>query len=620
MNSMKALLTKQVSVLLPGLPLVLATALFAGSATSLAGQPGPSGPVSFSFANLSVPVYDLTGSYQFNHGVTIAGGATVNLSLGCSLVQDAAGRLQGAGVTSVQVGSNSLTAQYSVNGTVMGGGGKATRASLSASWVVQNPSAGGKPFTISVQYNLQVNLGFLDGTARGQAKLAGLGSGTINAPVAGVPLPAGADGSWNVTMNLQPPGGSGSITLPSGRSLQANPTATFSASSGLERVTLSGTGTNRGTTLSINFFPATHVLDSLSGKVLGQTVTVKSAGGGTVTQPVSTAPATTASGDSQLCLECHSPIAQTVNQTRHAGQCEGCHGPSADHAANDYDPASRPNLNLPLSGTSCGACHPAIYKDWKTSGHAGCPTCHEPHQLTGFPAQVRSPLYSTNDYVSIPSTTTYNPSVNLCAQCHNDHGASWTISSAPPGELPQYNMLLGTVGELDSGPSQYDPGSHALFITNQCVGCHMQTVPYTSPAQPAVTGHTFEINGYGVCAGCHGSAANASNLVVFVSGLITNQIQAVQASLNQWAITKAPAILGTARYGTRAWEYTVPGWLSPGGPGPTSTLQALIPVNIRKARFNLYLVLYDGSLGVHNPLYSVTLLDTAQNWVDQALQ
>jgi hypothetical protein len=421
-------------------------------------------------------------------------------------------------------------------------------------------------------------------------------------------------------MNLQPPGGSGSITLPSGRSLQANPTATFSASSGLERVTLSGTGTNRGTTLSINFFPATHVLDSLSGKVLGQTVTVKSAGGGTVTQPVSTAPATTASGDSQLCLECHSPIAQTVNQTRHAGQCEGCHGPSADHAANDYDPASRPNLNLPLSGTSCGACHPAIYKDWKTSGHAGCPTCHEPHQLTGFPAQVRSPLYSTNDYVSIPSTTTYNPSVNLCAQCHNDHGASWTISSAPPGELPQYNMLLGTVGELDSGPSQYDPGSHALFITNQCVGCHMQTVPYTSPAQPAVTGHTFEINGYGVCAGCHGSAANASNLVVFVSGLITNQIQAVQASLNQWAITKAPAILGTARYGTRAWEYTVPGWLSPGGPGPTSTLQALIPVNIRKARFNLYLVLYDGSLGVHNPLYSVTLLDTAQNWVDQALQ
>jgi hypothetical protein len=619
MNSMKALITKQVLVLLPGLPLLLATALCAGSVASLAGQPAPSGPVGFSFPNLSVPVYDLTGSYQFNQGAKLASGAMVNLSLDCSLMQDAAGRLQGAGVTSVQVGSDSLTAQYSVTGTVTGGGGKATRASLSASWVVQNPNAGGKSSTISVQYNLQVNLGFLDGTARGQAKLAGLGNGTINAPVAGVPLPMGADGSWNVAMNLQPPGGTGSITLPNGRSLQASPAVTFSASSGLERVTISGAGTNRATTLTINFFPATKVLDSLSGKVLGQTVTVKSAGGGTVTQPVSTAPITTTSAGSQLCLECHSPIVQTVNQTPHRGQCEGCHGSAADHAANDYDPVSRPNLNLPLSGTTCSACHPAIYKDWKTSGHPGCPTCHEPHQLTGFPTQVRSPLYSTNDYVSVPSTTNYNPSVNLCAQCHNDHGASWTISSAPPGNLPQYNMLLGTVGELESGPSQYDPGSHAILITNQCVGCHMQTAQ-TSPAQPAGTGHTFEMNSYAVCAGCHGSAANASNLVVFVSGYITNQIQVLQASLNQWAITKAPAILGTALYGTRAWEYTKPGSLSPGGPGPTPTLQARIPVNIQKARFNLYLALYDGSLGVHNPLYVLALLDNAQNWVDQALR
>jgi hypothetical protein len=620
MNSMKALLTKQVLVLFPGLPLVLATALCAGSASSLAAQLGSSGPVGFSFTSPNVPVYDLTGSYQFNHGIKVAGGATVNLALGCSLVQDAAGRLKGAGVTNVQVGGDSLTAQYSVTGTVTGGGGKATRASLSARWVVQNPGGGVTTSTISVQYNLQVNLGFLDGTGQGQAKLAGLGTRTISAPVTGLPLPAGADGSWNVAMNLQPPGGTSLITLPNGRSLLASPRVTYSTSTGLERVTLSGVGTNVGTSLTINFFPAANRLDSLSGKVLGQTVTVKSAGGGTVVQPVGTIPGTTGSGSSQLCLECHSPIAQTVNQTAHRGQCEGCHGSAANHAANDYDPASRPNLNLPLSGTSCGACHAAIYRDWSTSGHPGCPTCHEPHQRTGFPALLRGPLYSTNDYVSTSVTTTINSSVNVCAQCHNDHGASWTTSSTPPSQSPQYNMLLGTVGELDSGPSRYDPGSHALFITNQCAGCHMQSTPYLGPTQPATTGHTFVMASYGICAGCHGSAANASNLVVFVSGSITNQIELVQASLNQWAITKAPAILGTARYGKRAWEYTLPGSLSPGGPGPTPTLQARIPANIQKARFNLYLALYDGSLGVHNPLYTLTLLETAQAWVDQALQ
>jgi hypothetical protein len=127
------------------------------------------------------------------------------------------------------------------------------------------------------------------------------------------------------------------------------------------------------------------------------------------------------------------------------------------------------------------------------------------------------------------------------------------------------------------------------------------------------------MNSYALCADCHGSAVNASNLVVFVTGLFTNQIQAVQALLNEWATNKAPAILGTAEYGTRAWEYTTPGTLSPGGPGPTAAQQALIPVNIQKARFNLYLVLYDGSFGVHNPLYSLDLLDTAQNWVEQEL-
>ena len=33
-------------------------------------------------------------------------------------------------------------------------------------------------------------------------------------------------------------------------------------------------------------------------------------------------------------------------------------------------------------------------------------------------------------------------------------------------------------------------------------------------------------------------------------------------------------------------------------------LQALIPSNIQKARFNLYPVYNDGSRGVHNPLYT----------------
>ena len=56
-----------------------------------------------------------------------------------------------------------------------------------------------------------------------------------------------------------------------------------------------------------------------------------------------------------------------------------------------------------------------------------------------------------------------------------------------------------------------------------------------------------------------------------------------------------------------------------GGSGPDAAEQALIPVNIQKARFNLYLVVHDGSFTTHNPIYSGALLDTAESWVRQEI-
>jgi len=146
----------------------------------------------------------------------------------------------------------------------------------------------------------------------------------------------------------------------------------------------------------------------------------------------------------------------------------------------------------------------------------------------------------------------------------------------------------------------------------------MQKRDYQSPEIPAVTGHTFEVNSFGACADCHGSGANAEALKDLVRTYITMEIQQVKSDLDSWAATKAPGSL-YANYGTRAWEYTTPGDLSPGGSGPNSTEQATIPDNIKKARFDLYLVLYDGSYGVHNGPYAFTLLESARNWVEQEL-
>jgi hypothetical protein len=286
------------------------------------------------------------------------------------------------------------------------------------------------------------------------------------------------------------------------------------------------------------------------------------------------------------------------------------------------------DFNSPNQIDNCGRCHSGSVRESLLEnqplpvGDANvpvvCGTCHDAHQTTGYPAQLRNPTFSTNDYsisTSVAFTNQYDPTINVCAQCHNRRGAVWTDTSRSPHHSPQYNMLLGNVGELTSGSAGYQPASHALLITNQCVGCHMQLGAPIDQYHAAIHSHGFSVDTYALCLNCH---PRPEGLVELTQGSISNQIQQVKATLDLWALTKAPVEL-QMKYGERAWEYSNPGDLSPGGPGPTASEQALIPVNIQKARFNLYLVLYDGSYGVHNGLFAVTLLDTAQTWVEDAL-
>jgi hypothetical protein len=409
---------------------------------------------------------------------------------------------------------------------------------------------------------------------------------------------------------------------------------------------------------------------------------------------------------SSACFECHSPVANVQIHTEHAAaftnslfvaqggqtnasclpchtvgyglpsgfvssgrtpnlaavQCENCHGPAANHAANPDDILMRPRVEL--AAEVCGGCHTGVsqptFDEWQTTGHAQvvedmnpsnridscgrchsgsarlsmlqgkplpqgdanvpitCAVCHDPHQTNSNPAQLRNPLSSTNDYfitTSTPLTNQYNPDINLCAQCHNHRGAVWTSTSRAPHHSPQYNIMLGTVGELASGLPPNQPAYHARGIAKQCAGCHVQVQDFVSQGEPRATGHNLRVESFNLCLQCH---PLPEDLVQFTQESISYQVQQVKSALDLWATTKAPPALAT-NYGTRSWEYTTPGDLSPGGPGPSSTEQALIPVNIQKARFDLYLVYNDGSFGVHNGPFCVTLLQTALNWVEAEL-
>jgi len=304
--------------------------------------------------------------------------------------------------------------------------------------------------------------------------------------------------------------------------------------------------------------------------------------------------------------------------------------------------------------SSCGRCHSGSVRLALINGQnpltltndldvaITCVVCHDPHQTNSNPAQLRNPIHSTN-YFSLATSDVFtkkyqaNTNINLCGQCHNARGAAWTDTSSAPHHSLQYNFLLGSIGELLGGSATFNPGTHAglpnsarfsisgtFYLTNQCVSCHMQ-----KDAPPATTqSHTFEITSYDVCMNCHLTEPGQS------ASTISNNVSLLIYELNLWAATKAPAALRTK--GVVIWEYTTPGgliwqtnstgfvtsWIQMDQvnfSGPNAASQALIPNNIKKARFNLYLVINDGSLGAHNLTFALDLLYAAQILVEQEL-
>ncbi len=361
-----------------------------------------------------------------------------------------------------------------------------------------------------------------------------------------------------------------------------------------------------------------------------------------------------------------------------ATMCGGCH--SASHTTYTNAPTFEewstsghatvvPDVLAAMSSAtndimSCGVCHsgsarlaliggqnPAITLTNDFNVAITCAVCHDPHTTNANPAQLRGPTASTNDfYLASADTATvsaftnkYSTStnINLCAQCHNDRGAAWSDTSRAPHHSIQYNFLLGTIGTLQGSTATFNPGSHAglpasasysisgtFYLTNQCIACHMEADSTAANAHS----HTFAPT-YKVCLNCHQTDPRQMEQA-YLQPTISNNVALVIFALNQWAALQAPPTLSTN--GTVAWEYTTPGGLiwqtnstgwvtawsqqdSVDFTGPNAAGQALIPDNIKKARFNLYLVLNDGSYGVHNPFFAISLLNSAEDLVIQQL-
>ncbi len=377
--------------------------------------------------------------------------------------------------------------------------------------------------------------------------------------------------------------------------------------------------------------------------------------------------------------------------------CGGCHNDFHHPTYDEWSEAGHAHVSEPgmfNAGVGrmyqCGTCHSgavrdAVVSDFDQGGDGTevvapsvadannfgqtCSTCHDPHKqsdellpgmdLLAQPAQLRNPIGSAKFMSYLTATNSsnfakqYDPDIQICGQCHNERGATWTGTGRPPHHSPQYNILIGQAVDprFDTNvlngvilPFNQVPAGHGDPTTAapygnpaQCTACHNRAehVENPTPANPVYTGHKFEVQLL-ACADCHGFLDDplaeeiAEGGVEFIQAGIHEGIAKTLDALNTWVSTKIPGLdtPGHTNYvafiGTNApsviipWETTTAGQLNTGKKGPGTAGQNRTPAEIKQSRFLLYLVEHDASYGVHNPPYARYLLKTAQALAESA--
>ncbi len=361
------------------------------------------------------------------------------------------------------------------------------------------------------------------------------------------------------------------------------------------------------------------------------------------------------------CEHCHGPGSKHVEAPTNDNiltypnivrsvVCGQCHGPSyEDHKRSDhFKPVAElvdPNFvggNPRLYVATCYRCHSATFRtkmvDAKltygknrdqvnseilalsdqellsylpvTYESAACVNCHDPHRNTqhltkeGKQAMLRYPTESTDTTDIAPGTPVkQHTAVNhICAKCHNGRGANpadAALGTARPNMHynNQFNMLLGIGGVEGTGPIVRYLEEHTN-APGQCTHCHM-------PRGSHVMTVSYDVS----CVPCH-SPADAYRTQA-LRAKVELDLYALRVRMENWARQQDFDNNGQPDNDPDLWNYSE---LVPEAKRPLSrTIQAQIPVQVRRARHNYYFVLRDGSLGIHNPYYTRHLINVAND-------
>ncbi len=265
----------------------------------------------------------------------------------------------------------------------------------------------------------------------------------------------------------------------------------------------------------------------------------------------------------------------------HIGSCAACHTAEGFIAAND------PAL--------------ANYEFGHDVNFIGCVTCHDPHagaEGSGNSSQLRNVGDSILSYTfpyepddpEAPTMSGYGNG-QLCAQCHkgrrdNDNVAGQIANGYAyfgPHHSAQADMFIGH-GSYEIAGDTYDRTHIHQSAEQGCVSCHMvrETVLHGDTQEFAF--HNFRPDVGTNCSGCHGDAFGENDITTFQDTIV--------ALMDDLA----------TRFGYADYHDMEENW--------DSTADGVESWE-REAAYAMYFVIGDGSLGVHNPDYTIDLLNNA---------
>ena len=293
-----------------------------------------------------------------------------------------------------------------------------------------------------------------------------------------------------------------------------------------------------------------------------------------------------------------------------------------------------------------------------------CSVCHDPHAqgtTSGFPNTATVRVEDNTPLLPGGFVATGVGRGAMCIVCHNSRngagsgafansvflhmdgdpvfGSLTTVGYSGPHEACQGDMVMGYnayfVGNVSPTNSQYR-SPHSL-ITGACVNCHMEQTP--PPAllsyNLAGTNHEFRVS-LNICSNCH--AVNQS-LGPMLQAKVRSTLESLEKTIGDKIISRntvtnfrgsafAPCtIASVADLGSRGTIdvlLTGPTCTAPANQtfsaslstmrgiqmcSPTLTTNCLETDDLAKALWNFYLVEQDLSFGVHNPDFTLAVLE-----------